>query len=189
MKQAIAGVAPVELGEVTIMTVWPSMAQWPLGRMIGRICRTRPVWLGRVLALATIPLALVLFFVRILPPPVPGYFNRRFRLTNRRLIEVQDRLSARALRPAGVPVFPWPRFTYNHAVRDVELDRFDAIDVVVLPGQEWYPAGDLVFRLGSTETFRIRGVQRPETFRQTCLKAHQAFVLVKRATAHQRKAS
>ena len=28
MKQAIAGVAPPELGEVTIMTVWPSMAAY-----------------------------------------------------------------------------------------------------------------------------------------------------------------
>ena len=31
MKQAIAGVAPPELGEVTIMTVWPSVGGTPLG--------------------------------------------------------------------------------------------------------------------------------------------------------------
>jgi hypothetical protein len=40
-----------------------------------------------------------------------------------------------------------------------------------------------VFRLGQTETFRIAGVQRPETFRQTCLKAHQSFVGVAQARA------
>ena len=65
----------------------------------------------------------------------------------------------------------------------VDLDRFDAIDVVELPGQEWYPAGDLIFRRGTIETFRLRGVQRPETFRQTCLKAHQAYVGVRKAMA------
>jgi hypothetical protein len=63
----------------------------------------------------------------------------------------------------------------------VDLDRFDAIDVVVLPGQEWYPAGDLIFRRGSVETFRLRGVLRPETFRQACMKAHLAYVSVRRA--------
>ena len=35
MKQAIAGVAPPELGEVTIMTVWPSIGAYRLGRLVG----------------------------------------------------------------------------------------------------------------------------------------------------------
>ena len=41
MKQAIAGVAPPELGEVTIMTVWPSIGALGLGRWIGRMCGIR----------------------------------------------------------------------------------------------------------------------------------------------------
>jgi hypothetical protein len=85
----------------------------------------------------------------------------RYRLTNRRVI-IERGLAARE-------------------EQYVDLDRFDAIDVVVLPGQEWYPAGDLIFRRGTVETFRLRGVMRPETFRQTCMKAHQAFVGVRKA--------
>jgi hypothetical protein len=68
-------------------------------------------------------------------------------------------------------------------IKSVALDRFDAIDVVVEPGQAWFKAGDLVFRQGQTETFRIAGVPRPETFRQTCLKARHSFVGVAQARA------
>jgi hypothetical protein len=93
---------------------------------------------------------------RLLPNGVIRYI-----LTNRRVI------IARGLKPV--------------AEQYVELDRFDDIEVVVQPGQEWYPAGDLVFKRGAVETFLLRGVLRPETFRQTCLKARQAYVGVKQA--------
>ena len=59
---------------------------------------------------------------------------------------------------------------------------FDAIDVQVMKGEGWYHAGDLVFRRGTVETFRLCGVSRPEAFRQTCMKAH----LARRCTAGQR---
>ena len=81
---------------------------------------------------------------------------RRYTLTNRRIV-VQ-----RGMRAVDES---W-----------VELDRFDAIDLEVLPGQEWYPAGNLVFRRGPIETFRLDGVSRPETFRQTCLKAQMGYI-------------
>jgi hypothetical protein len=58
----------------------------------------------------------------------------------------------------------------------VELDRFDSIEVEVLPGQEWYKAGNLLFRRGQIETFRLDGISRPETFRQTCLKAQMGYI-------------
>jgi hypothetical protein len=54
--------------------------------------------------------------------------------------------------------------------------------VDVRPGQEWYPAGDLIFKKGQVETFRLPGVSRPESFRQTCLKARQSFDAVKKLT-------
>ena len=63
----------------------------------------------------------------------------------------------------------------------IELDRFDTIDIEVLPGQEWYHAGNLLFRRGQIETIRLTGVPRPETFRQTCLKARMGYVGVKQA--------
>jgi hypothetical protein len=72
---------------------------------------------------------------------------------------------------------------FGAEIKSVSLDRFDAIDVVVEPGQAWFKAGDLVFRQGAVETFRIWGVPRPETFRHTCLKANMSFVGVQKAKA------
>ena len=64
----------------------------------------------------------------------------------------------------------------------MRLDAFDSIEVDVRPGQSWHHSGDLVFRIGATETFRLKGVSRPEAFRQVCLKAHFAYRGVKAAT-------
>jgi hypothetical protein len=178
MKQAIAGVAPPELGEVTVMTVWPSIAAMRLGRWIGRACGVSwllkpPLNLGKLFALAMIPLALTLYFYRFAVPLVTSLLTLgmfpvnspclRYRLTNRRLV-VQKGL---------LPVDD----------RAVSLEQFDAIEVLVLPGQEWYPAGELIFRKGPIEVFRLSGVSRPEAFRQVCLKAHQAYVGVRRSVA------
>lgn len=142
------------------MTVWPSNARFALGRGLGRAYAV--TWpdiyifrLGNLWALLSIPVALVLYFMRILPG-----IGTRYRLTNRRII-VERGLTAKE-------------------DKAVELDRFDAIDIEVLPGQEWYDAGDLVFRRGTVETFRLEAVSRPAAFRQTCLKAHMAYLGVKR---------
>ncbi len=159
MTQSIPGVAPPQTSEVTNMTVWPTMGASPLGRRLGQLYQIKGgFWsftLGHLIALLSIPIALPLFSYMLLPG-----VTRRYRLTNRRIV-VQRGLTAQDER--------W-----------VELDRFDTIEVVVLPGQEWYHAGDLVFRNGPTETMRLSGVSRPETFRQTCLKAHDSFVGVKK---------
>jgi hypothetical protein len=63
----------------------------------------------------------------------------------------------------------------------VDLDRFDAIHIEVQPGQAWYHAGDLVFKLGNVETFRLEGVSRPAAFRETCMKSHVAHAGVMHA--------
>jgi hypothetical protein len=162
----IAGVAPAELKEVTVMTVWPSNARFGLGRWLGRQYAMQ--WpdiyifrIGNLIALLSIPIALVLFFMRIAP-----FVGTRYRLTNRRIV-VQRGLS-------GVED------------KAVDLDRFATIDIVVQPGQAWYDAGDLVFKQGNVETFRLEGVSRPEAFRQTCLKARMAHAGVKLARQRQR---
>jgi Bacterial PH domain len=164
--QPIAGVYPVELREVTVMTVWPSVAKYPLGRALGQAYSIR--WpdvyifrLGNLLALLAIPLSLPLFFLRI----APG-LGTRYRLTNRRVI-VERGLSSRE-------------------DKAVDLDRFDRIEVQVQPGQEWYHAGDLIFKQGAVETFRLEGVSRPDTFRATCLKSQLAHAGVQRARQRQR---
>ena len=44
MKQAIAGVAPPGLEEVTVMTVWPSVASTAIGRLHGRLFAIKAGW-------------------------------------------------------------------------------------------------------------------------------------------------
>ena len=161
MKQAIAGVAPPEFGEVTMMTVWPSIASLPIGRTIGSLCMIR-VGLGNVLTVGN------LIALAVIPVAIPLYFYcklRCYRLTNLRVIIEKG--------PSG------------REERSIGLHEFDEIEVNVLPGQEWYPAGELIFRRGAIETLRLSGVPRPETFRRTCLKAQRSFVGVERALEQQ----
>jgi len=166
MVQPIAGVSPASEQETTIMTVWPSLAATAYGRWWGRRFENTlgftllgiPLTLGRLTALVSIPFILPLYFLMLLPW-MPAC--RRYRLTNRRVLVEQ----------------PYSALEQ----RSVSLDRFDSIVVEVQPGQAWYPAGDLVFRNGPIETFRLAGVPRPEGFRQACFKAHQIFVGVQKA--------
>ena len=177
MTQAIPGVAPSQVREVTIMTVWPSLAATGIGQMFGRLYAIDigvrpfgiPLTLGPLIALMSSPLMAAIYFLMRLPR-VPlvlvGFKNpfcSHYRLTNRRIV-VEN---------------PY----HGGEIKSVTLDRFDSIAVEIQPGQQWYKAGDLVFRQGATETFRITGVPRPETFRQTCMKAHLSFVGVGQARA------
>jgi hypothetical protein len=176
MTQPIAGVAPTQFQEVTVMTVWPSLSATAPGRFWGRLFAIDvgfpifgvPLTIGRLMALASIPFMLALYFLMRLPR-FPGVLIGIknpwcwvYRLTNRRVVVENP---------------------FGGEIKSVSLDRFDAIDIVVEPGQAWYKAGDLVFRHGAVETFRISGVPRPETFRHTILKANMSFVGVQKAKA------
>ena len=157
----IAGVAPSQISESTIMTVWPSNAAYATGRFLGTqyALRFPDIYIfriGNLIALLSIPVALALYLYRIAP-----FVGQRYTVTNHRVI-VQRGIQARD-------------------DRSVDLDRFDSIQVDVLPGQAWYNAGDLVFRLGTVETFRLEGVSRPESFRQVIQKARMAHAGVKRS--------
>jgi hypothetical protein len=165
MKQAIAGVTPPTQGEVTVMTVWPSVAAMslagiPLGRWLGQLYAMKAgvyiFTLGNLFCLLTIPLAIVLYIKRIGP-----FVATRYRVTNKRIV-VERGLSAREERSIG-------------------LDKFDTIGVAVRPGQEWYDAGDLIFSRGGVERFRLEAVSRPQAFRNVCMKSHQAYVGVQKA--------
>jgi hypothetical protein len=151
--------------EATVMVVWPTIAATAAGRLVGRwsAIQTGPggfFTLGKLLALATIPVSLAVFGWQLMP-----YVCRRYLLTNRRII-IQAGLSA---------------------VEDasIRLDGYDSIDVEILPGQEWHHAGDLVFRRGGTELFRLSGVSRPETFREVCLKTRTAMLTVRNVLQQQ----
>ena len=141
--------------ETRIMTVWPGIASMSLGRWVGRVGGIRIgvgfFTLGKLWALATIPFSLAVYVWRLMP-----WVCRRYTLTNRRLI-IQLGLTAKNGPSIG-------------------LDEFEAIEVAVLPGQNWLHAGDLVFARDGKEVFRLRGVSRPEGFRHACLKAQNALI-------------
>ena len=169
MKQAIAGVTTPDQKEATVMTVWPSVAAMslggmPLGLMLGRLYAIETgayiFTVGNLLCLLTIPLALVLYFKRVGP-----FVGRRYRVTNRRVV-VERGLNCKE-------------------EKAIPLDHFDEIEIVVRAGQEWYTAGDLVFRQGNVERFLLEGVSRPEAFRNVCIKARNGYVGVKQALARQ----
>ena len=137
------------------MTVWPGIGAMTLGRWVGCLAGSRLGYgfftLGKLLALATIPVSVAVYFWRLMPGAC-----RRYTLTNRRLI-IQRGLTAKDGPSIG-------------------LDEFDSIDVAVLLGQDFLHAGDLVFKRDGKEVFRLRGVSRPEAFRQVCLKARNSLV-------------
>ena len=165
MKQPIAGVTPPELEEVDAMTVWPTIGATRAGRMVGKLAAVRTGWgrfftLGKLWALATIPVSLAVFGWQLMP-----CVCRRYTLTNRRIIV------RKGLMPADEQ---W-----------IGLDEFDAIGVEVLPGQEWLYAGDLVFQRAGIEALRLAGVSRPEVFRQVCLTAQKALVSVREVVQRQ----
>jgi hypothetical protein len=137
------------------MTVWPGIGSMPAGRWVGQVSGSRIgrgfFTLGKLWALATIPVSLLVYLWRLMPGRC-----HRYALTDQRVIV---RL--------GLTAKEGPSIT---------LDQFDAIDVAVLPGQEWLHAGDLVFKREGKEVFRLAGVSRPEGFRHACLKAQNALL-------------
>ena len=170
--------------ETTIMAVWPSIATFQLGQALGRLYSigprvsllgipVRPGWL---IALATLPVPVLLYAMKIAPrvAVVLGGSNpycRRYRLTTERvLIEHPfDALSQSR--------------SERSTVASVKLDAFDAIDQEVQPGYEWYRASDLVLRRDGKEVLRLTAVPHAEAFRQTCLKAHQGYLGVQKSRA------
>lgn len=162
--------------EATIMYAWPSISALPFGQLLGRLYQLgprlpmlgipfRPGWL---IALATLPIALFLYFNKIVPR-IPlilfGFANpwcRRYRLTTTRVV-VEHPFDALSTKRA------------SRAVKEsVKLSAFDSIDLDQQPGQGWYRAADMVFRHKGNEVLRLPGVPHAEAFRQTCLKAQQS---------------
>ena len=150
----------MESEEITVMVVWPSVARFSLGSWLGELYAADAGFyiftVGNLVALASIPLAVGLYFFRL----ARGF---HYKLTNRRVLELQ----------------------FGDVLRAIPLDGFDAIEVERLPGQLWYDAGDLVFRRQDQEVFRLRAVSRPEAFHRTCWKSHQSFVGVKQALSRE----
>lgn len=155
MNQPITGVMPPELTEVTCKVIWPTIGATRAGRLVGQLADVRLgvgefFTLGKLLALASIPLSLAVFAWQLMP-----FVCRRYALTNRRII----------IRKGLMPVDEhW-----------LAMDEFDSIEVELLPGQSWLHAGELIFKRAGSEALRLSGVSRPEVFRHVCLTAQSAL--------------
>ena len=137
------------------MTVWPSIAIYPLGRKLGQwFAITWPdifiFRLGNLFALLSIPLATILYFCRVAPR-----IGIRYRLTNRRILVERGLTTVME--------------------RELALADFDEIAIEVQEGQAWYHAGDLVFKKQGQPVFRLDGVSRPDTFQQICQNSRIAW--------------
>jgi hypothetical protein len=159
MHHPIPGVMPSDLTEVTCRVVWPTIGATRAGRIVGQMGAVQLGFgefftLGKLLAIASIPLALVVFAWQLMP-----CVCRRYALSNRRII----------IRKGLMPVDEhW-----------IALDEFDTVDVEVLPGQQWLHAGELIFKRGGSEVLRLSGVSRPDVFRHVCQAARTAVVSVR----------
>ncbi len=165
MSQPAAGVARLEQTEVTAKTVWPTIGAVAAGRLVGRLAGVRAGWggfftLGKLLAVATLPVTLAVYARQLMPRVC-----RRYTLTDRRIIILKGLTAVEE--------------------KSIDLDGFDAIDVEILPGQEWLHAGELIFRREGTEVFRLSGVSRPDVFRQVCLGARTALLSARRVFEEQ----
>jgi hypothetical protein len=165
MAQSVAGIMPSDLAEVTCKVVWPTIGATRAGRLVGQLADVR-IGLGRfftvgkLLALATIPVSVAVFGWQLMP-----YVCRRYAVTNRRII------IRKGLKPIDE--------------RWIDLDEFETIDVEILPGQRWLHTGDLIFRHAGQEVLRLSGVSRPEIFRRVCLSAREALVSVRTVVEQQ----
>lgn len=151
--------------ESTLTVRWPTIAATTLGRLAGRFATVGPNFgttlsLGVLFSIVTFPISMAVYAWGLMP-----FVARRYRLTDRRVVV------ERGLTPV------------EHAA--IGYDEFDAIEVETLPGQAWLHAGELVFRRGGKEVFRLSGVSRPEIFCQVCLEAQTARLAVDRVLAQQ----
>lgn len=139
--------------------VWPTIGAFGCGRLVGQLSAIRVgvgrvFTLGNVFALATIPISLGVFAWQLMP-----FVMRRYGLTNRRIVVLKGLTRVEE--------------------RSVGLDEFDAIEIRVLPGQEWLRTGEMIFLRDGQEVFRLPGVPRPHTFREICLKQRTSLLAVR----------
>ena len=144
--------------ESTLTVRWPTITATAPGRLVGRLASLdygfgTILTFGVLTSVATLPISLAVYAWQLMP-----FLARRYRLTDRRI------MIQRGLTPADGP--------------SIAYEDFDSIEVETLPGQAWLHTGDLVFKQSDKEVFRLAGVSRPEIFRQICLDAQDARLLM-----------
>ncbi|MDD3469102.1 MAG: hypothetical protein PHE53_03855 [Thermoguttaceae bacterium] len=137
------------------VVTWPTMALYPLGKIVGWLCGLRIgiSWLtvGNFFALITIPVTLCLYCWKIMP-----FITRRYMLTDMRVV-IQNGWSA----VTGA---------------SIRYDQFDRIVSVVYPGQKFYRSADLFFYQGDRIVFVLESVRFPDVFVDQTMRARKCYL-------------
>ena len=154
---AISGVSASN--EAEIMTVYPSIAAYGLGRILGSIYECVP------LRIMGVKLSNLLFVLPTAPIPALLYFmqkatGQKYVLTNRSF-QIWHALGSRK-------------------ITQVALSDITDVIIRIQPGQEFYKAGDLILvgGKGNDELMTLAGVPYPHIFRQTILEARDSRQMV-----------
>jgi hypothetical protein len=159
--QPIAGVSSRE--ESVVMTEYPSIGAWMLGRALGSLYNCIPVRIfgltisHLIFVLPTAPFAVGLYFLQKL-------FGQFFVLTNR-------------------SVQVWTVRT-GRRISTVDLSKIDVVEVVQTPGQEFFKAGDILLRSTTGEILeRLEGIPDAPSFCSTIRRTVEARRMVQSSMA------
>lgn len=151
-RTAIAGVSST--GEVEIRTKYPSIGHTPIGSLLGSIYESLPMKIWGV------KLSHLLFVLPSAPFAILGYiitkvFGERFVLTNRSIQR-------------------WASIG-RRQIQSVDLTDIVEIAIETTPGMEFYKCGNLHLQDAKGKSLMVlKGVNRPEIFRETLLKSRES---------------
>lgn len=160
-RTAIAGVS--SSGEVEIRTKYPSIGHTVIGGILGSIYESIPVKLWGV------KLSHLLFVLPSAPFAILGYaitkvFGERFVLTNRSIQR-------------------WASIG-RRQIQSVALADIAEIAIETTPGMTFYKCGNLHLQDAKGKPLMVlKGVSRPEVFRETLLKSRESRTQVEASLA------
>lgn len=160
-KTAIAGVSST--GEVEIRTKYPSIGSTAIGGLLGSIYESIPVRIWGV------KLSHLLFVLPTAPLAIIGYVltkltGERYVLTNRSIQR-------------------WASIGQRQ-LQSVDLKDIVEVAIETSPGMAFYKCGNLHLQDAKGNTMMLlKGVNRPEVFRETLLKSRESRTQVEAALA------
>lgn len=158
---AISGVNPQR--ETLVMSTFPAIGAWSLGRLVGQLMESIPAKIGGI------KLSYIVFGPLLAVPGVKLYaalklFDVRYSITNRSL---QKRT-----------------VLTNNPVVSVPLEEIATLEIEQLSGQEFFPCADIYALNAKNEVLlHLPGVPRADVFRQIILDARNARVQVAKSLA------
>lgn len=157
-KQPILGLSASHENIVT--TIWPSVASSGIGRFLGMLMDFSPA----KIPFTNIPITNAIFAPLTAPLFAMGYVSEKV-LGNKYVVTNRS-------------VQIWSSIR-THLVGEVSLNDIVDVEVVVESGQAFFHAGDIqLIGANGVPALTLKGVNRPNVFKQTILKARNARMQV-----------